>query len=160
MIRYRTIRKGGRFAPMQPDNLTLLRLLHQCAHRLSASEKYRGQGRLLILLQEHGPMTQRQLTELTDRRPATLSEQLEKMERTGYLTRVKNEQDRRNIDLALTPSGYGAALEAKADRERRAQVFDRLSPEEKEQLVRILEHLLAVCQADGKPGEKEAGPCG
>ena len=40
---------------MATDNRVLLRLLHQCAHRLSASEKYRGQGRILNLLRGKRP---------------------------------------------------------------------------------------------------------
>lgn len=132
---------------MATDNRILLRLLHQCAHRLSASEKYRGQGRILNLLRENGPMTQRELIECTGRRSATLSEQLEKMEKAGYLTRQKNEQDRRNVDVALTEAGQTAALEARAERDRRASVFEGLSPEEREMLEQILEKLLTLCEA-------------
>lgn len=129
------------------ENVTLLRLVHQCAHRLSASEKYRGQGRLLNLLRERGTLTQRELIELTGRRSATLSEQLEKMEKSGYLTRQKNQQDRRNVDVTLTDLGREAALEARADRERRAGVFDGLTPREREELTALLEKLLALCEA-------------
>lgn len=129
------------------ENVALLRLVHQCAHRLSASEKYRGQGRLLNLLRERGTLTQRELIELTGRRSATLSEQLEKMEKSGYLTRQKNQQDRRNVDVTLTDLGREAALEARADRERRAEVFDGLTPREREELTALLEKLLALCEA-------------
>lgn len=138
---------------MATDNRVLLRLLHQCAHRLSASEKYRGQGRILNLLRENGPMTQRELIECTGRRSATLSEQLEKMEKTGYLTRRKNEQDRRNVDVTLTEAGQAAALEARAERDRRASVFEGLSPKEREGLEQILEKLLTLCEAR-EMGEK------
>ncbi len=140
---------------MSNDNLTLLRLLHQCAHSLSASEKYRGQGRLLNLLREHGTLTQKELTSLSARRPATLSEQLEKMESAGYLVREKNALDRRNIDVKLTPLGNQAALEASADRQRRAQVFDCLSTREKDTLTQILEKLWAFCQTYEVPGDTQ-----
>ena len=43
------------------DNLTLLRLLHQCAHRINMSSKFPGQGRLLVLLHKKGTLTQREL---------------------------------------------------------------------------------------------------
>ena len=32
------------------DNLTLLRLLHQCAHRINMSSKYPGQGRATCVI--------------------------------------------------------------------------------------------------------------
>lgn len=130
----------------QQTNLALLRLLHQCAHRLSASEKYRGQGRILNLLRERGTLTQRELIELTARRSATLSEQLEKMERSGYLIREKNQQDRRNVDITLTPLGHQAALRAHREREKRAAVFDTLTPEEKESLTHALTKVLTACE--------------
>ncbi|MEI3551839.1 MAG: hypothetical protein V8Q17_04500 [Acutalibacteraceae bacterium] len=65
------------------DNLTLLRLLHQCAHRINMSSKYPGQGRLLVLLHKKGTLTQRELIEITQRRSATLSEQLARHGKVG-----------------------------------------------------------------------------
>ncbi len=136
------------------DNLGLLRLLCQCAHRLSASEKYRGQGRILNLLRDRGTLTQRELIELTGRRSATVSEQLEKMERAGYLIRRRNSRDRRNVDVTLTPAGHAAALDARAEQERRAKVFDSFTPEERESLAIQLERLLELC---GTLTETEGG---
>ena len=96
----------------QNDNLTLLRLLHQCAHKINMSSKYPGQGRLLVLLHKKGTLTQRELIEITQRRSATLSEQLAGMEKSGYITRTKNPLDNRNIDVSLTALGEQAAVEA------------------------------------------------
>lgn len=120
------------------SNLELLRMLYGCAHTLRASGKYRGQGRLLNLLREHGAMTQKELVELTDRRSATLSEQLESMERAGFLTRQKNQKDQRSLVVALTPEGKAAAAEAHAEWLRRAEAFEGLSQEEKETLAVLL----------------------
>jgi DNA-binding MarR family transcriptional regulator len=104
-------------------NLSLFRLFHQCSHRMRNAEKYRGQGRLLILLLERGRLTQRELAQITGRRSATLSEQLENMEKAGYVTREKNDEDRRNVDVVLTPLGAETAGDAKA---ARAELADRL----------------------------------
>lgn len=98
------------------DNLTLLRLLHQCAHRINMSSKFPGQGRLLVLLHKKGTLTQRELIEITQRRSATLSEQLASMEKSGYITRTKNSLDNRNIDVSLTALGEQAAIEAEQAR--------------------------------------------
>lgn len=83
-------------------NLRLLGMMLQSSYLMQTREKYRGQGRLLILLYLHGSLTQRELIELTGRRSATLSEQLEGMERAGLIVRRKNEQDKRNVDVELT----------------------------------------------------------
>ena len=121
------------------DNLTLLRLLHQCAHRINMSSKFPGQGRLLVLLHKKGTLTQRELIEITQRRSATLSEQLASMEKSGYITRTKNSLDNRNIDVSLTALGEQAAIEAEQARAELAdRVFGTLQKEEKMQLETIL----------------------
>ena len=51
------------------------------------------------------------------------------------------------MDVTLTDLGREAALEARADRERRAEVFDGLTPREREELTALLEKLLALCEA-------------
>ena len=118
------------------DNLTLLRLLHQCAHKINMSNKYPGQGRLLVLLHKKGTLTQRELIEITQRRSATLSEQLASMEKSGYITRTKNSLDNRNIDVSLTALGAIEAEQARAELADR--VFGTLQKEEKMQLETIL----------------------
>ena len=74
-------------------NLRLLGMMHQISHLMQTQEKFRGQGRLLVLLNQYGALTQRELIELTGRRSATLSEQLDGMEKGGLIRRCKNEQD-------------------------------------------------------------------
>lgn len=86
-------------------NLRLLGMLVQSSYLMQTREKYRGQGRLLILLHLYGSLTQRELIELTGRRSATLSEQLDDMEKSGLILRSKNAQDKRNIDVILTEQG-------------------------------------------------------
>lgn len=67
------------------------------------------------------------------------------MERMGYITRSKNERDRRNVDLSLTPQGRDAAIEVKNERARRAdRLFAALDQEEKEQLFRTKSKLLSI----------------
>ena len=91
------------------DDLALLIHFYQCAHKIHHAQKYPGQGRILTLLLENGTMTQRELITITGRRSATLSEQLENMEQAGYITRKRNEQDKRNVDVTLTQTGILAA---------------------------------------------------
>ena len=93
-------------------NLRLLGMMHQISYLMQTQEKFRGQGRLLVLLSQYGALTQRELIELTGRRSATLSEQLDGMEKSGLISRCKNEQDKRNVDVELTEQGKKTAIEA------------------------------------------------
>lgn len=135
------------------DDLTLLHRFYQCSHRLHSGGKCRGQNRLLIQLLEKGPLTQRELSAVTGLRSATLSEQLDNMEKAGYITRTRNSLDRRHIDVALTPSGQDAADTAQKNRARRAErLFRVLSREEKAQLQQLLDRLLTSWE---EPAERE-----
>ena len=124
-------------------NLRLLGMLVQSSYLMQTREKYRGQGRLLILLHLHGSLTQRELIELTGRRSATLSEQLDGMEKSGLILRSKNAQDKRNIDVTLTEQGQAAALLAMKNRQAFADaLFGAMPPRKKQQLAGLLDSLL------------------
>lgn len=124
-------------------NLRLLGMMLQSSYLMQTREKYRGQGRLLILLYLHGPLTQRELTELTGRRSATLSEQLEGMEKGGLIHRCKNEQDKRNVNAELTEQGKKAAIEAIRNRQAYADsLFETMPLQKKQQLAKLLDSLL------------------
>ena len=124
-------------------NLRLLGMMHQISYLMQTQEKFRGQGRLLVLLSQYGALTQRELIELTGRRSATLSEQLDGMERTGLIVRRKNEQDKRNVDVELTEQGKKAAIEAMQNRQAYAdELFAAMPQRKKQQLAGLLDSLL------------------
>ena len=124
------------------DHLTLLNLFHRCAHQLHHIRKNCGQGRILILLNEKGTLTQRELIELTGRRSATLSEQLDCMDKANLITREKNAADKRTVDVRLTAAGKEAAIEAAQKRLKNADMlFGSLNPAEKRQLLKLLTKL-------------------
>ena len=123
-------------------NLRLLGMLHQISYLMQTQEKFRGQGRLLVLLNRYGALTQRELIELTGRRSATLSEQLEGMEKSGLILRHKNEQDKRNVDVELTEQGKLAAAKALQNRQSYADELFGVLPQRKQQLAGLLDALL------------------
>lgn len=137
-------------------NLRLLGAMIQISYVMQTREKYRGQGRLLILLHIYGALTQRELIELTGRRSATLSEQLDGMERAGLITRCKHAQDKRNIDVTLTPRGEAAALQAIRSRQQYAdEMLGGLSDLRKRQLLAIMDELLVEWGVSANPREYE-----
>ena len=82
--------------------------------------------------------------DILDVRSGSLSEILGKMEAEGYITRSPNEQDKRGVDVTLTPAGLEAAEQMHVSRETSVQdFFSCLDEEEKEQLSHILDKLLA-----------------
>ena len=124
-------------------NLRLLGMMHQISYLMQTQEKFRGQGRLLVLLNRYGALTQRELIELTGRRSATLSEQLEGMEKSGLILRHKNEQDKRNVDVELTEQGKLAAAKALQTRKSYAdELFAAVPQRKKQQLAGLLDALL------------------
>lgn len=103
----------------------------------------RGQGRLLVLLQNNGPMTQKELIIRTGRKSPTLSEQLENMEKAGLILRKKDPADRRNVCVELTELGQEAALRTKSGRSDYAdELFDMLTDEKKQSLISELGQLV------------------
>ena len=136
------------------DDLALLIHFYQCAHKLHHAQKYPGQGRILTLLMEKGTMTQRELITVTGRRSATLSEQLENMEHAGYITRKRNEQDKRNVDVTLTEAGMAAAEDAAEFREALSHdLFDQFSEADKKQFDLLLDKMSQ--QLQGRETERE-----
>lgn len=150
-----TARHSGAGAADTADTLELLRLFRRCAHLQRPVERT-GQNRILITLREHGGMTQRKLAEATQRSAATLSQQLETMEQEGLVVRRPNAEDRRTVDVALTPQGEAAAQGALDERRRTAdELFGGLPASDRAALARILGTLERVWRdrADARRAE-------
>ena len=140
---------------MEVSNLMLLNLFRRSAHlQMRRHSRFQGQGRILILLREHGGrITQRELSQITLRRAATLCEQLEAMERAGLIEREKSAEDRRNVDIRLTENGGTAAVEAEAERAEIAdRLFSMLEAGERRQLYDLLHKLSDAWQRDCPEG--------
>ncbi len=108
----------------------------------------KGQGRILYLLYSRGAMTQQELQGLLHIQSSSISEILTKLENAGFITRQRDEADKRRCIVAITPAGIADLTEhEEARRERRAMLYDCLTPEEEAELVRILVKLRARWEA-------------
>ncbi|MGM9626444.1 MAG: MarR family winged helix-turn-helix transcriptional regulator [Eubacteriales bacterium] len=104
------------------------------------SEGKGSQKRVLIVLRENNGMTQKELTEHLGIRPGSVSEVLGKLEAGGLIVRTPGRDDRRTTDIRLTAEGEILAEEAYRKRmERHRQMFEALSGEERNTLLRLLE---------------------
>lgn len=133
----------------------LSHLLIHCGQRLGARHgSRRSQGRILRILYQQGPMTQKELQEKLDIQPGSMSEIAAKLENRGLVTRAKDPSDKRKISLSLTEEGRIDVEEHRiARQERQKKNFSHLTEEEKDTLEALLTRLLDAWQADDN--EKE-----
>lgn len=117
----------------------LLRAGHHLLHRLGPRGK--GQNRILRILAERGPISQKELTDLLQIQPGSMSEILAKLENRGLLTREKDPQDRRRIIVTLTREGQ-EKLQGPEESWNAKEAFSCLTGDEQEELTRLLARLL------------------
>jgi DNA-binding MarR family transcriptional regulator len=102
---------------------------------------------VLAMLRRSGPpfrVTAGELTHHSLISSGGVSQRLEKLERAGLVTRHIHSEDRRRIDVELTPAGVTLIDSLLADlMAHEAGLLDALAPWEQEDLRRILKRLLA-----------------
>lgn len=128
-------------------------LMHRRAHRQMKHGRedamHPGQGRLLALLQEKQPISQRDITDLLDIRPSSVSEALKKLEAKGYISREQDEGDKRNVIWTVTEQGKEKANAACEGRQKMLSgLFDALDESEQEQLDCLLKKLVESWKED------------
>jgi len=120
--------------------------------------------RTLSVLADHDGATSRDLCELLDVRPSSLSELLGKMEEHGLLTRRTSEEDKRAARVLLTEEGKEAAAAVKEDMQERAAAFSAcFTDEEAAQFCLLADKLSAHLEstAPDEPDFPHKGPgCG
>lgn len=117
-----------------------IRDLEQKIHFLYEGKK--SQRRVLILLRENGSMTQREMTEKLNVKPASASEVLTKLANKGFIIRVPSSIDKRTMVISLTDEG--AKIADEAYRYRSLRIVEMLScfdDEEKDELLSLLEKM-------------------
>lgn len=103
-----------------------------------------GQQHILVkLLKNGGHMTQRDLQEAAGISSAAISEVLAKLEAAGLVQRTRSDEDRRQLDIALTAEGQARAEELIEERRSfEAVCLTCLSEQEQQQLVGMLDRLV------------------
>lgn len=140
----------------------ICRLTHAQMHALVGPlGLHRGQPLVLKALWGQEGLTHTELGNLLHVRPATVTNMVKHMERTGFVERRTDEQDRRVSRVYLTAAGrdiQGQVQQTWIDFE--AQVFDGLDQEERALLRRMLEqvqeNMLRLHSEPLSEGEDEA----
>ncbi len=100
------------------------------------------QARILTYLLDSPKSTQKEITRFAHVTPASASEILFKLEKYGYITRSRNPEDARAVDIVLTEEGRKKAVESKKTIEEQYHLFfSCLDDKEKDVLLEMLERL-------------------
>ena len=98
-----------------------------------------GQARALRTLLEEGPMSQKQLADLCMRDAATMSRNIDRLEKAGLLKRENNPGCRRSYLICLTEEGKEKAKQVqKIFRELDERIWGDIPEKEMEQLYETL----------------------
>lgn len=97
----------------------------------------------LLLLNEEGDMTIGELSQKMHLACSTVTDLLDRMEKSGLIERIRSSQDRRVVKVHILRKGEEIILDVlKARREYLGTVLDHMSAEEVDQVDKAL-HLIA-----------------
>lgn len=141
-------------------NGKLIMNLRDISHTMRALYEGKGsQKQILMILNDAGTITQRELTGRLGIQPGSASEVIAKLESAGLVLRCASETDRRTSDISLTDEGKKQAQEALRQRKQRHEdMFSLLNEEEKMQLLSTLEKINADWRE--RYGRHHGGHCG
>lgn len=103
----------------------------------------------LKTLARHGPMATTHLAQALAVQPSTLSVLVDRLERRGLVRRIRQREDRRFVEVALTPKGASLAAKApEAAQGRLLHGLHALTPKELRAVHRSIETLVSMMEAD------------
>ncbi len=117
----------------------IFRSLHQKSyHKTDNACIYPGHPKLLSLIKANEGITQKDLSEKTFVKPATITGTLSKLEANHYIYRIPDECDKRIMRVFLTPEGRHLAEESEKYFKRITdQLFDGITREELQILLKV-----------------------
>ena len=123
-------------------SLKLARAMRRCPPERGEAPFPPAVGRLLACAADNPGVSSRELCELLDVRPSSLSEMLSRAEADGLLTRAADEADKRIQRITLSEKGSRLIAELKAARDEDARKKTScLTEEEKKQFCELCEKL-------------------
>ena len=97
---------------------------------------------LEILLDQEEGMRQKEVAEQLHINPSSMSEMIDRLEADHYLIRTVDPSDRRATLIRLTDLGSARACELQDEKDARiAPLFQKLSEDEKQELIRLIQKL-------------------
>lgn len=106
--------------------------------RLPGTQSY-----ILIRLKREGPLKVSSLAEALGITPGAVTMLSDKLLAGGYISRTRDEEDRRVVYLKITEKGIQTLLELKEENKKIVQlIFNGLAAEDVHHLIRIYEQVL------------------
>ena len=136
--------------------------LEYCARALEQfAGRHRGQRKILRILREQSPISQKELQNILGIQSGSMSEIASKLEHRGMVVRNRDEADKRKITLSITEEGRewlarrdGAGMIW----QRRAELFSALTEEERRTLEILLDKLAADWDRRLEPEQQDGRP--
>jgi DNA-binding MarR family transcriptional regulator len=139
--------------------IRLNRQMHRHAHREMPPKHglHRGQIHLLFLISRNDGVIQRDLADIMDIRPSSLTEMLIKLEKDALIVRKQDEKDQRVMHIHLTENGKVAVDGfAEANDKLSASIFDCLTEAESGKMLELVEKISASLETMDGP---DTGEC-
>ena len=129
----------------------LMRALRRGQSHHHGPHHFHGYGRLMETIAGHEGASARELTELLDIRPSSLSEMLSRLETQGDIRRQRDEKDARISRVWLTEQGQRRIKEQKENRHPyQKALLNCLSEQETQQLNTICQKLIDCLEKEQK----------
>lgn len=123
-------------------NRQMYRAYHRGGH--GRGGVHRGQANLLLLILQNDGANQRDLAELLDVRPSSMTEMLARLEQSNLVVRKQDEKDQRVMHIFLTEEGKAVAEKiAESKDDVAGSFFSALADDEQEQLLSLINKLCA-----------------
>lgn len=104
-----------------------------------------------ILLEYNKGLHQKDIAEIIRVNPSSMSELIDKLENDGYVKRITDTSDKRATIITLTPIGKIRAYDVQRTKEEQLNtMFENLTCEEKEELIRLLNKFTGVDEIEQK----------
>lgn len=125
------------------------RLHRQMYNRLTQIGLYRGQPPILHFLMQKGTMNQKELAQLLEISPATVTVALKRMEKSGLIQRTVDKEDQRSLCVQVTDYGRRMGQQAQEILQEMSDNFTAcLSSDEAEIFRNIVAKLMAATDTE------------
>lgn len=129
-------------AELADEMRSLWRTLSRDVHVGSGNELYQRQQFWVLGVLSAGAKRMNELAEQAHTSQASLTGVVDRLEALGFVTRVRSEQDRRVVDVAITPSGLAEMRRVRAEvAVRMRSLLEPLTAEESRELLRLFRKL-------------------
>ena len=131
----------------------IMKFIHlRSYHKMNDKLVYPGQPKLLCRIKANEGITQKELSEKSFVKPATITEMIRKLEKNHYIYRIPDETDKRVMRVYLTPEGHKFAEYAEEFIDSVIeQLFIGLDEEELQQLLTLTDKVKNNTQNFEKP---------